>query len=77
MSLTPADVAVDLRRTPATIVRRLRAGLIPGGFRDGINWRIDETLYAAWREGLKPADPNRIEPRSTRGTAALNRRRAA
>jgi len=32
MSLTPADLAADLHRTPATIIRRLRTGQIPGGF---------------------------------------------
>jgi len=76
-TLTPTDVAEDLHISIESAVRRLRSGEIPG-FRVGRYWRVDPEEYAAWKRGpARPADPNRIAPRSARSTAALNRRRIA
>ena len=76
MTLTAAQVAAEYQVSTATILRRLTTGEIPG-FKVGRFWRIDEAELAAWKAGpARPADPNRIEPRSTLSTAALGRRPA-
>lgn len=74
-TLTPAEVAADLKLDDVeTVMRHLRAGTIPG-FKVGRYWRVDVDAYTAWRAGAAKADdPYRIEPRSTRGEANLRRR---
>jgi len=72
-TLTPADVAADLHLSVEAVHRHLRAGTIPT-FKVGRAYRIDPDEYAAWKVGSRPADPNRIAPRSTRGQANLRRR---
>jgi len=72
-TLTPADVAADLQLSVEAIHRHLRKGAIPA-FMVGRAYRIDPDEYAAWKRGSRPADPNRIAPRSTRGEANLRRR---
>jgi len=72
-TLTPADVAEDLHLSKESVHRHLRAGTIPS-FKVGRAYRIDPDDYAAWKVGSRPADPNRIAPRSTRGEANLRRR---
>jgi excisionase family DNA binding protein len=77
MNLTPAQLAAEYQVSTGTILRRLRAGEIPG-FMVGRFWRIDPDDLAAWKAGpARPADPSRIEPRSARSTAALGRKRAS
>lgn len=74
-TLTPAQVAADLQLSTESALRRLRQQEIPG-FKVGRFWRIDPEEYAAWKAGpARPADPNRIEDRSVRGTANVNRAR--
>ena len=74
MSLTPAQLAAEFQVSTGTILRRLNAGEIPG-FMVGRFWRIDSDELEAWKAGpARPADPNRIEPRSPLSTAALGRR---
>lgn len=77
-TLTAADVAADLHLSRDTVVDRLRAQAIPGGFQPmpGGRWLVDAATYQAWRaERMAAVDPHRIEPRSARSKAAQNRRR--
>jgi len=77
MSLTPAQVATDLQVSVPTVLAKFRDGTLPG-FRIGRSWRIDAWELEAWKAGpARPADPNRIEPRSPRSTAAQARRKAS
>lgn len=75
-TLTPDDIAADLRVCRETAMRMLRDGVLPR-FKVGRYWRVDSEEYAEWkaRASARPADPNRIPPRSARSQAALNRRR--
>lgn len=76
-TLTPAQVAEDLHVSTEAVMAKLRDGTLPG-FKFGRLWRIDAGEYAAWKAGpARPADPHRIEPRSSRGTANITRRRRA
>jgi len=72
-TLTPAHVAADLHLSVEAVHRHLRAGTIPS-FKVGRAYRIDPDDYAAWKVGSRPADPNRIAPRTPRGEANLRRR---
>ena len=84
-SLTAHEVAADLHLgCTESVLRLLRAGDLPG-FKVGRRWRVDSGALAAWKASKavhphaggagRPADPNRIAPRSTRSQAALGRRR--
>lgn len=76
-TLTPADIAADLKVSTETALRHLREHRIPG-FKAGRFWRVESDEYAAWKAAdARPADPNRIAPRSPRGMANLNRRRTS
>ncbi|BDZ40784.1 hypothetical protein GCM10025865_00830 [Paraoerskovia sediminicola] len=76
-TLTPADVAADLGLSTYTVSAHLRSGAIGGGFQVVPlgPWHIDAAEYAAWkaRRIATPSDPERIEPRTTRSTAAHTR----
>jgi hypothetical protein len=79
--MTPADVAADLGLSIYTVVARLRAGDIGGGFQVVPNgkWHVDADAYRAWkasRVAAHDADPYRIAPRSARSRAAQERRTA-
>ncbi|GEA84396.1 helix-turn-helix domain-containing protein [Cellulomonas gelida] len=74
-AMTPADVADDLRlENVEAVLRMLRAGTLPG-FKVGRAWRVDPDELAEWKakKAARPGDPNRIEPRSARSQAALDR----
>lgn len=75
-TLTPADLAADLqlRGGEEAALRLLRAGTIPG-FKVGRYWRVDADELADWKRkhAARPADPNRIAPRSSRSQAAIER----
>lgn len=78
-SLTPADIAADLKVSRSTALDYIRDGRIPGCFRVVENgpWRVDAEVYAAWRaERMAELDPHRIEPRSSRSKAAQSRKTA-
>jgi hypothetical protein len=79
-ALTPAEVASDLQHPGGSeaILRLLRTGSLPG-FKVGKYWRVDPDELAEWKatKAARPADPNRIAPRSPRSQAALGRRRTA
>lgn len=72
-TLTPADVAADLQVSVYTAVEYMRSGTIPAAFQvvERGPWRIDADAYAAWKasKATSPADPYRIEPRSSRSEA--------
>ena len=70
--MTPDEVAADLRVSRDTVLRKLRAGEIPG-FRVGRAWRVDAEVYAEWKHRPAQSDPNRIAPRSARGMANIRR----
>jgi excisionase family DNA binding protein len=78
-SLTPQDVADELKvENVEAVVRMLRTGALPG-FKVGRRWRVDPTELAEWKANRapRPGDPNRIAPRSPRSQAAIERRRTA
>lgn len=78
-TLTPPQIADDLNLSVDTVLAHLKAGLIPGfQIVPSGPWRIDADAYREWIAAKSaPLDPNRIEPRSARSTAALSRRRSA
>ena len=73
-TLTHQQVAADLQISPDTAIRMRRAGAIPG-FKVGRYWRVDPDELAEWKRlhTARPADPNRIAPRSSRSQAAIER----
>lgn len=69
--LTANDIAADLKVSVDTARDYLRTGKVPG-FQIVENgpWRVDDDVYAAWKaERSAPADPHRLEPRSSRSRA--------
>lgn len=76
-TLTPAEVAADLRLpNTESALRLMRAGTLPA-FRVGRWWRVDADELAEWKakRAARPADPNRVPPRSPRSQAAIGRSR--
>lgn len=74
--LTSHDVAARLDQHPDTILRRMRAGDLPGAFQlngRGSEWRIRESAFDAWIDSKAAPDPHRIEQRTSRSRS----RRAA
>ncbi len=77
-ALTPSDVAADLQLpSEESAIKLLRQGVIPG-FKVGRYWRVDPDELAEWKRtrAARPADPNRLPPRSARSQAALERGRS-
>ena len=74
-TLTPAEVAAELRLPSAESATDLmRAGKIPA-FKVGAQWRVDSDELAEWKRNGAPrsSDPNRLPARSTRSQAAIDR----
>lgn len=83
VDLTPKDVAENLQLSVWTVLGYFRNGTLPGyQTAPRGEWRIEPDAYAQWKKDRRDAarvvaDPNRIEPRSTRSRAALNRKNGA
>jgi|GEM_PF-2968416 len=76
--LTAAEVALSLNCTRAWVYTLLRETDLDGYQLTGRNgpWRVTPEALAAFKDGSRPIDPNRIAPRSNRSAAALARRAA-
>lgn len=75
-TLTPRDVADELKVSLFTVGVYLRNGRIPGAFQlyEGGPWRVDASSFFEWKDARQAAvDPNRIAPRSARSKAAQER----
>ena len=66
-TLTPAEVAKDLRVSTSTALQYIKAGNLPG-FKVGARWRIEVRDFEAWKEARKIEsgawDPYLVEPGS-------------
>ena len=73
--LTPAAVALNLGITRDWVYVLLKSCALEG-YQVGNKWRVEPAALVRFREKNRPADPNRIAPRSLRSIAALGRRAA-
>lgn len=81
--LTPKDVAANLQLSVWTVLGYFRNGTLPGyQTAPRGEWRIEPDAFRQWKKDRRDVartvtDPNRIEPRSTRSRAAMNRKNGA
>ncbi len=75
-TLTPDDLAYELKLNPKTVEEMLRTGTFhPYAFKAGRYWRISRHDFEKWLEEqhtTTTVDPYRLPPRSTRSQARLN-----